>query len=334
MRLDDDVTRHRTLTLFESPGGALQPDVSLDVAPGLTRRLGIDPRALHRLRRAVRKLQPQVVVAHGGEPLKYAVLAGIEPRRLVYYKIGAENERLTGFRRWLHRRYLQRVAAVATVSEDAAAEARILGVPPDRVRVIPNGRDPDLYPAPSAHDGLPVLIWIGHFIASKRPERFVEVVSELRARGMNAQGVMAGDGPLLEQLRSVAGDAGVELLGTVGDVPRLLGRGDAVVFTSERSAEGMPGVLIEAGMASLPVVTTEVPGAADVVASGETGFVVDVDDFEGLVDATCSLVVDADRRQHMGAAARQRCETRFSLDASARQWQVLLGELLTCTSST
>ena len=43
----------------------------------------------------------------------------------------------------------------------------------------------------------------------------------------------------------------------------------------------MPGVLIEAGFAGLPVVTTEVPGARTVIEDGVTGFVVGVDDLDG-----------------------------------------------------
>ena len=51
-------------------------------------------------------------------------------------------------------------------------------------------------------------------------------------------------------------------------------------------------MLIEAGMTGLPVVTTDVPGAREVVVDGATGFVVSVDDFDGLVERTqpcCSM---------------------------------------------
>jgi glycosyltransferase involved in cell wall biosynthesis len=333
MRLDDDDTRHRTLTLFYAPEGALQPDESLGVRSGLLRRTGIDPRALSALRRSVRAQRPDIVVAHGGEPLKYAALAGVDPRRLVYYKIGIEHGRLTGGRRRLHQWILGRAGAVAAVSEGAASEARALGVPAERVRVIPNGRDPSAYAPHAAHAGPPRLVWIGHFDASKRPERFVDLVRELRQRGVAVGASMAGEGALLEPLRSAAGLAGVELLGTVDDVPALLATSDLLVFTGA-PPEGMPGVLIEAGLASLPVVTTAVPGADDVIEHGATGCVVPVDDFDGLVDATQTLLDDADRRARFAVAARERCAAKFSLDASAAKWRALFDEILSCTSST
>ncbi len=88
----------------------------------------------------------------------------------------------------------------------------------------------------------------------------------------------------------------------------------------------MAGVLIDAGLSGLPIVATDVPGAADVVADGESGFVVPVDDRDGLVDAVASLVVDGDRRRAMGRAARAHCQ-RFTIGASADRWRRLIDEL-------
>jgi glycosyltransferase involved in cell wall biosynthesis len=86
----------------------------------------------------------------------------------------------------------------------------------------------------------------------------------------------------------------------------------------------------------LPVVTTDVPGAREVVDDGRTGFVVDADDFDGLVDAASKLVNDPRLRADLGAAARARCERDFSIGASARRWDALLTAMMAgrCASST
>ncbi len=339
-RLDSDATNHRTLVLFRSAGGSLQPDFELGVRAGGLRRAGLDPRAVVRLRRFVRNEAPTVVVAHGGEPLKYLVAAGVPRRRIAYYKIGAFDAKLTGARRVLHQRLLRRVAVAAAVSEGAAEEARTLGVPSDRVVVIPNGRDVSLYAArgsgaPAAVAGGPQLVFVGHFDNAKRPERFIELVQALRGSGRTIRATMAGDGPRLAGLRDAARTADVELLGNVTDVPSLLGRSDLFVFTGG-PPEGMPGVLIEAGLAGLAVVTTDVPGARDVIDDGTTGRVVPIDDFAALVTAASDLVDDPVRRAALGAAARVRCEARFGLEASVQQWRVVLEKMLAelCASST
>jgi glycosyltransferase involved in cell wall biosynthesis len=337
--LDGDHARHRTLTLFRSPPAALRADQPLGIEPGALRRMGLDPRALRSLRETLRADPPDVVVAHGGEPLKYAVLAGVPAARLVYYKIGIGGTRLAGTKRWLHRALLARAGVVAVVSEDAAAEARALGVGGPRLRVVPNGRDPAVYRRPGyaheRHDGAARLVFVGHLTASKRPERFLDLVSVLRAQGVAVEAAMAGDGPLLASMRSAGVDARVEVLGLVDDVPALFARSDLFVFTSVPEGEGMPGVLIEAGMAGLPVVTTDVPGASTVVVNGTTGFVVGVDDFNGLVDRTRTLVDDAELRRRAGAAAQVHCEAEFGLAASAQRWQRLVTEIVgdRCTSS-
>jgi glycosyltransferase involved in cell wall biosynthesis len=336
--LDDDDVRHRTLTLFRAEGGNLQPDHSLDVPDGALRRAGCDPRAVRRLREFLRVERPDVVVAHGSEPLKYAVFAGAAPATLVYLKIGVGGDRLRGGKTRFHRWLLQRPRVVAAVSEDAADEARSLGVGDDRLVVVPNGRDPQTFsPAGSDERSVPPqLVFVGHLAASKRPEWFVDTVGALHARGVAVRGAIAGDGPLTAEIADRATAAGVDVLGRVADVPSLLRASDVFVFTSISEGEGMPGVLIEAGLSGLPTVTTAVPGARDVVDDGRTGFVVGVDDFDALVNKTASLVTDATLRTTMGAAARERCVAQFGLEASFDRWRALLAtvEPRTCTSST
>ena len=62
------------------------------------------------------------------------------------------------------------------------------------------------------------------------------------------------------------------------DIAEQLRSADVFVFPSAPAGEGMPGVLIEAGLSGLPVVATAVPGVASVLADGQTGIVVEVDD--------------------------------------------------------
>ena len=100
---------------------------------------------------------------------------------------------------------------------------------------------------------------------------------------------MVGDGPLAGELAPLAAARGVELLGPRSDVPELLRGSDVFVFTSLPTGEGMPGVLIEAGLSGLPAVSTPVPGAATVLADGTTGVIVD-DSVAAMVAAVGELL--------------------------------------------
>jgi len=122
--------------------------------------------------------------------------------------------------------------------------------------------------------------------------------------------------------------ADVELLGARGDVADILQGTDVLVFPSLPRGEGMPGVLIEAGLSAVPVVATSVPGVDAIVADGETGSVVAVDDFDALVEAVVALLADPVRRRSMGEAARRRCSERFSIDVVAQGWSEALTPLL------
>ena len=72
--LDGDLGTHRTMTIFQSDPVALHADIELGAKPGWGRERGFDATAAWKLRRALQELQPAVVVAHGGESLKYTAL--------------------------------------------------------------------------------------------------------------------------------------------------------------------------------------------------------------------------------------------------------------------
>jgi glycosyltransferase involved in cell wall biosynthesis len=271
------------------------------------------------------------VVAHGGEPLKYAAFARPRGVRLVYLKIGLTGGALrTGLQRRLLRAAAGRTDAIAAVSDAMAEEARrLLGPAAARVVVIPNGRDPDRFVprTPGPPGPRPCLAFVGQLEADKRPQLFCALVRALRRRGAALDAVLVGDGPLLDDLRPVAASAGVVLLGARADVPEVLASCDVLVFCGA-GREGMPGVLIEAGLCGLPALATAVPGAADVIEDGVTGFVVGVDDQDALVARASRLVADRGLRERMGSAARGRCVEHFSIQSSAWRWQALLDGVL------
>ena len=105
------------------------------------------------------------------------------------------------------------------------------------------------------------------------------------------------------------------VLGDVDDVARLLGANDVLVFTSVAEGEGMPGVLIEAGMAGLHHHHRRSRARPPWSITALPGLVVPVDDFDTLVCAARSLVVDAELHERL-RRPRARCEAHFSLEAS------------------
>jgi glycosyltransferase involved in cell wall biosynthesis len=323
------VVRHRLLGLLDDP-----PEVELDLVlghpAGSRPGEGFEPRLALRLRRLLAQLDPVAVVAHGGDAMKYALPAVIGTGRpLVYCVIGTYAGRpalLDCFHRWGWRRIITRANLVVAVGDEVRDECTgRFHVPPQRVVVIPNGRDPSQFHPGSERAGTAddTLIFVGALTPQKQPDRFVEVVRQLRAEGRPVRAVMVGDGPLAGTLARLAAAQGVELLGPRSDVPELLRRSDVFVFTSLPTGEGMPGVLIEAGLSGVPAVSTPVPGAATVLCDGRSGVIVD-DSIAKIAAAVGQLLDDPDRRAAMGVSARIRCESEFNLDLMTQRWRAAL----------
>jgi glycosyltransferase involved in cell wall biosynthesis len=332
-RLDVPGTRdHRLMSLFVSER-EVPVDYALDHDGGATPAMGFDPRLAWRLRAELGRLSPTVVVAHGGDPLKYLVPATVGRRvPLVYYATGTFSGagRLASELLW--RTLVRRADVVAAEGEEVLQEcSRVLRVRGSRLVLAPNGRDPEEFiPRKRASTGpapeIPVVVFVGALTTGKRPDRFIELIATLRRRGVTLRAVVCGDGPLAGELVAPAQAAGVELLGSRSDVATILRDADVFVFPSLPTGEGMPGVLIEAGLSGLPVVASAVPGVTTIVEDDVTGFVVDADD--AMVHAVARLLDEPELRDRMGSAARRRCVERFSLDAVASCWWAFLEPLV------
>jgi glycosyltransferase involved in cell wall biosynthesis len=330
--LDGRFGHHYAMTLFEAPPAALRPEVSVGAVSSKLRLAGFDPRALWPLRKQLAASPVDVLVCHGGESLKYLlpVLPTLRNRPAVVYRNIVSSRYYIRSRGQLafNRIVLGRADWVVAISHRVAEEShQLLHIDTDRIVVIGNARDPEVYrPADTRRDGPVRMIAVGAFHPDKRPERYMELVSTLRQRGVDVEAAWAGEGALFDEMRPLAADAGVELLGRRNDVPALLQGSDIYVLTSR--SEGMAGVLVEAAMAGLPIVTTDVEGAEEVVEDGVSGLIVGVDDRAALVDAVARLAADSELRRRMGAAARERAVERFSIEALAGQWINVLDRIV------
>ena len=154
-----------------------------------------------------------------------------------------------------------------------------------------------------------------------RPEKDLETFL-LAARGIrdaipSAEFLVIGDGPAGNMLKSLAGDLrlseSVHFLGERPDVPDLLAALDILVMTSY--TESFPNAILEAMAMGKPVVATNVGGIPEVVAQGQTGFLVAPRDPKAIADRVLSLCQDSTRRHEMGKAARARVENNFTVQA-------------------
>ncbi len=169
--------------------------------------------------------------------------------------------------------------------------------------------------------------FIGRVTQIKRPDRFLDVVNEIKTRGIELEFFIAGDGELLEMCRDRIAQDGlpVQILGWQDEIEKVLAAADIVVLTSDN--EGTPLSLIQAGMAGLPVVATSVGSVPEIVLDGTTGIVTDTN-VQEIADALEELVKNSRLRDHLGAAAKDFTLANFGVNRLVHDHKELYKKLL------
>jgi glycosyltransferase involved in cell wall biosynthesis len=161
----------------------------------------------------------------------------------------------------------------------------------------------------------PVLITVGRFVPPKSYEDLVDAFAKLLDEHPNTVLIMIGDGPLFSRVKahitSLNLQESVRLLGERDDVPRFLASSD--VYVSSSIWEGLPMAVLEAMMAGLPVVATEVGDIPRIIDSS-VGRVVPASKPKLLASAIEFLLDNDSARKKMGIAAQEYAVHHFSVD--------------------
>lgn len=260
---------------------------------------------------------PVVAVSH--ERLDHVVASQIPGRRLV--------RRVTN--RW-NRWFLERSTVVVCASEYAADELKrpssTCGTPIVR---IPLGVDLDTF-APSRDQDTPdvrppTLLYAGRLSPEKQPQRAIDTLRRLRARGIPARLVIVGSGPLETDLRRAALGMPVEFRGHLADrraLAALMGSADLVLATGPHETFGLAA--LEAMACGTPIVVPPSGALRELVALG-AGMVAGPHP-DGFADAAAALLIGD--RQAQRLSARQRAED-FSWDRAAEAFLAIHGRVST-----
>jgi len=203
------------------------------------------------------------------------------------------------------RRFAMRTDAIVTVGAQVAKELleREIGQPEQFIN-IPPGVEP--LKIPKAKPRKRVTIgWIARVTGVKNPLRALEIAKLFP----DTQFLIAGGGDLLERVQAEA-PRNTKVLGWA-NAAELFAASDVILSTSE--SEGMPIALIEAQLASKPVVATNVGGVSEVVINNKTGYVTHKNT-EELAQALQKLIHSKALRSRQGKAAKAHATKAFSVE--------------------
>jgi glycosyltransferase involved in cell wall biosynthesis len=179
--------------------------------------------------------------------------------------------------------------------------------------------------------GLPIgrlqCAFIGRITQIKCPHRFLDVAAEIKKRKVDLDFLIVGDGELLSTCRKRIIDEGLDVavLGWQSDIEKVLAAADIVILTSDN--EGTPLSLIQAGMAGLPVVTTNVGSVPEIVLDGITG-IITTSSVEEIADALEKLAHDEVLRNTFGVAAKKFTLSNFGVQRLVQDHEKLYKDLL------
>jgi glycosyltransferase involved in cell wall biosynthesis len=308
--------------------------------PELQREISFAPDigAVLRLRSMIKELRPHIIHTHtakaGAVGRAAALLSGRDRPKAVVHTFhghvlrGYFEPTATAMFKQLERRLARATDALVAVSPQVRDDLVRLGVAPaNRIAVIRLGLDleqrtrstPDARKRLRAQLGIPddrfVVGWLGRMTEIKRADDLIRAFASVRRRGLQADLLLVGDGPLRRALTDLAAELGVlehcHFTGYRSDVGEIYAAVDAFSLTSAN--EGTPATIIEAQAAGLPVVATNVGGVADVVRDGESGILAEAGDVEAVADGLARLAEDAGLRRQLGEFGRTFVMGRYSV---------------------
>ncbi|MEQ9692047.1 MAG: glycosyltransferase family 4 protein [Bauldia litoralis] len=290
-----------------------------------------DISATYRALREVRKLNPDILHAHGAKGGVYARVigtllraSGIRVARIysphggsLHYDRGSWNGRayLTA------ERVLQRMTdAFIFVSQfEADAYAAKVGAPDRPAAVVRNGLRPEEFiPVPPAPDAVDFL-FIGALRDLKGPDLFIEALAAFDgAGGRLPRALIVGDGEDEPRYRQMVADLGLsDRVAFHEPMPAREAFARAQIVVVPSRAESMPYIILETIAAGVPLVATRVGGIPEIFGR-ETDRLVPAGDAMALFEAMARLDQSPDEARRDAEALRETVQADFSAEAMAR----------------
>jgi glycosyltransferase involved in cell wall biosynthesis len=301
----------------------------------------------HRLRRTVRRLGPfDIIHGHSSKAGALIRLAcrdlapGIVYTPHALYTLNPDLGRISRIaygtiERWLARCCPASKGAIICVSDDEYKHATELGLGVAALHTVANGIDP-MEPADRSaarkRFGLETdhvcMGFVGRISPQKAVDRLLTEFASVASERPRLKLIIVGDGPARASAETLASDLGIDeqtLFTGKADGRQAMAAFDVFVLPSRY--EGFPYVLLEAAASGLPIITTDVGGAATIVESSINGMIVRNSEAGSLGRALRELHDDASLRRSMGLESARRSR-RFNKAAMVAETLAVYSDLL------
>lgn len=290
----------------------------------LGKKRGFDPSIISKMRKIIRKFQPDVIHTHR-YVLPYVFLAsmGLKVKRVhTVHSVAQKEQTKAGIiiNKAMFKYF--NVVPVALGEEVQKTIQEVYGLPTKRIPIIFNGIDLSRCNAKESYkrkENFNVL-HIGRFMDVKNHELLLRSFARFQKQHSDARLQLLGDGELKENMMQLADhlnivDA-VKFAGLQSDVFPWLNNADVFILPSK--FEGMPMTLIEAMGTGLPIIASNVGGIPDMLASQKEALLIEPKE-EKIIEALEMVYSDEKMRKNLGQSALDK-STAFSAKAMAKRY--------------
>jgi glycosyltransferase involved in cell wall biosynthesis len=287
--------------------------------PRFNVELGDHPRpksdlaAMRALRRAVREWKPDVIHCHGVKAALLGLAAvgwGRIPVVVTFHNLWGGGPLTIPLRA-----LLPLAKATICVSQAIRNSLTQAGLALLNCEVIPNGIDLDHFsPAPEILTGIFTVAFVGRLTEEKGVPELLAAAEVLSQQGVGIRFVVAGDGPLREQVEvhPLCQSRTLVYLGPQSEILPVYHAAHVLAVPSH--AEGLSLAALEAMACGLAVVASRVGGLPEVVVTGKTGLLVPPGDPAALAAALRQLAEHPALAISLGLEGRSRVEQEFFLE--------------------
>ena len=197
------------------------------------------------------------------------------------------------------------------------SNAKALGIPDDKVKLVYRGRDTTLFPAWRKPVTSPfVFATIGRLFGGKGIAELVTAFANFEKKVPNSNLIIIGEGPqrgaLEKQIQVENLQDKIVLKGNVMNGWQLLYDANCFVFPSHY--EGFSGALIEAMLTGIPIIASDIPMNTEAISDNVTGHIFPVKNAAALAEKLYALYENYDDAMAMGSRARVDALNRFDIN--------------------
>lgn len=182
-------------------------------------------------------------------------------------------------------------------------------VPGKLITVIPNWT---MFKPEKSNNFIYDLIFIGRIESEKGIKLLLKLLVDFKRHNLNLKMAVVGDGNMkrwfINQINKIGLEKNIEFLGYLGEIKRVLLKSKILILPTLN--EGLPNVILEAGMCSVPTITNRFDGVEDLIKNGENGYI--TNNISNMSLKVRKLLKNEHKRKKMGERMQELVIKKFS----------------------